>query len=676
MRKIFLISFTLILFQMQCIFAQTPRIISYDYWFDDQPGNVTTRTLPPSLAPDVVSTVSVTGLSNGLHRMNVRFRDEAQHCSEVRTSLFYNMNATNLTGYELWFDNSYAGRISVATTSTRLLDLTRTISAAALATGLHVLQFRVKNASGSWSQTTSSLFFKHGGTGNQSKINSYVYWFDNNYASKVTVPVEISGGIEPVTTIATSTLAAGLHSVHIVFNSADYASLVNTTMFYKSGTNSGTQKKITGYRLWFDGDPASLQSYTLAEPATLIELTSTEELPYLPLGRHLVSVDFRDSSGQYSSNVSDSMTVTNCHPYAAKAVTGQAEVCQGASGIVYSIPAVKNATGYEWTLPPGAGIVSGENTNSITVAFSGNAQSGLIAVNATNPCGSGTASFKTVTVTSKPTPTIYGDTAVCASSAGVVYSTESGYSSYSWSVSPGGSIVSGAGTNTVTVSWNSPGGGYQQLTAAYSNSSGCSGINVLRVKMLPLPQANQVISGGSVPSGQTYCGDATSTVSVPTTGNTFNVLNGARTILMAGEKIRMLKGFKVESGGYLHAYITNDCFYCNAVPHTLPQTTVKELTGSGFAATTWTQVNGDLHFRVYPNPATENFTVETDFTDDPGHAATLQLYNAHGEQVMIHELPAGIQKSTYSLGNLPAGIYVIRLTSGKLTGTARFIRIQ
>jgi hypothetical protein len=60
--------------------------------------------------------------------------------------------------------------------------------------------------------------------------------------------------------------------------------------------------------------------------------------------------------------------------------------------MAYSVASVPGATGYLWTLPAGASIATGTNTNSITVDFSLAAASGNMSVSTTNSCGSGTAS--------------------------------------------------------------------------------------------------------------------------------------------------------------------------------------------------------------------------------------------------------------------------------------------
>ncbi|MEI6899146.1 MAG: ice-binding family protein [Bacteroidota bacterium] len=79
-------------------------------------------------------------------------------------------------------------------------------------------------------------------------------------------------------------------------------------------------------------------------------------------------------------------------PMAAGIITGPYAVCQGTTGVIYSIAILANATAYNWAVPAGATIVAGATTNTITVNFSMNAISGNITVYGTNACGTGTIS--------------------------------------------------------------------------------------------------------------------------------------------------------------------------------------------------------------------------------------------------------------------------------------------
>jgi hypothetical protein len=96
------------------------------------------------------------------------------------------------------------------------------------------------------------------------------------------------------------------------------------------------------------------------------------------------------------------VTVTSM-PGPAGTITGDATICIPASGVIYSVVPIANATGYVWTVPAGATITSGSNTSSITVDFSLAAVSGNITVYGTNSCGNGTGS-PNFAVTVGPTP--------------------------------------------------------------------------------------------------------------------------------------------------------------------------------------------------------------------------------------------------------------------------------
>ena len=101
---------------------------------------------------------------------------------------------------------------------------------------------------------------------------------------------------------------------------------------------------------------------------------------------------------------SDTQTITiDAVPATAGTITGLATVCQGQMGVNYMIASIPNATGYNWAVPPGATIIVGMNTNSITVDFSNIAISGTIAVSASNTCGNGPVS-PSVGLTVDPLP--------------------------------------------------------------------------------------------------------------------------------------------------------------------------------------------------------------------------------------------------------------------------------
>ncbi len=139
-------------------------------------------------------------------------------------------------------------------------------------------------------------------------------------------------------------------------------------------------------------------------------------------------------------------------------INGTSPVCQGQSGIVYSVPAIANATSYVWTVPAGASIASGSTTNSITVDFNGAAASGNITVQGVNNCGNGPTGTFVLTISPRPAAAglISGPISACKNQGGFVYTVPviANATSYSWTVPAGATITSGSTTNSITVSFS------------------------------------------------------------------------------------------------------------------------------------------------------------------------------------------------------------------------------
>jgi hypothetical protein len=188
----------------------------------------------------------------------------------------------------------------------------------------------------------------------------------------------------------------------------------------------------------------------------------------------------------------------NCPlPGVPGAISGPTNVCCNSSGVQYSVPPIANATSYNWTVPTGATITSGVNTNTITVTFA--CTSGNVTVMGTNSCGNGNTATMLVNVNPvPPVPTISGQTSLCVNSGYYYYSTQTGFTNYAWTVSSGGTIISGTGTNTIQISWNNAGA--QSVSVTYTNSFGCPPPNpaVLQVTVNGLPAAAGTITGTAV----------------------------------------------------------------------------------------------------------------------------------------------------------------------------------
>jgi hypothetical protein len=182
------------------------------------------------------------------------------------------------------------------------------------------------------------------------------------------------------------------------------------------------------------------------------------------------------------------------------AITGPAELCAGSTGQVYSVAPFPGATSYIWTLPPGATIVAGNNTNVITVDYSPNALPGDMSVYATDGlCNSLPSPTLSINVIPLPVQAgnITGLQLICEGSTGIEYSITPipGVTTYQWSVPPGAVITSGVTTNSITVDY--PLGSTSGNIVVYgTNSCGTGAPSApLPISIMLLPATPGNISG-------------------------------------------------------------------------------------------------------------------------------------------------------------------------------------
>lgn len=132
-------------------------------------------------------------------------------------------------------------------------------------------------------------------------------------------------------------------------------------------------------------------------------------------------------------------------------VFGKDTVCAGFSQEVYSIAPIPNVSGYNWTVPSGASILSGQNTNSILVGFSAASVSGNIAVAGFNPCGTGPASTRAVIVNPLPVANAGNDFTINYGTATTLHAASGGSGNYSYHWSPEALLINPNLQNPQTV---------------------------------------------------------------------------------------------------------------------------------------------------------------------------------------------------------------------------------
>ncbi len=77
----------------------------------------------------------------------------------------------------------------------------------------------------------------------------------------------------------------------------------------------------------------------------------------------------------------------------------------------------------------------------------------------------------------------------------------------------------------------------------------------------------------------------------------------------------------------------------------------------------------DLNVRIYPNPASGLLTIEG--LDNQGQAASVELFDLQGKLVLKENLNANNEKLTLNISDLPAGMFVLKAQSGKISYTTK-----
>lgn len=408
---------------------------------------------------------------------------------------------------------------------------------------------------------------------------------------------------------------------------------------------------------------ANATVYTWAIPAGAV-ITSGQ-------GTRSVTIDYGSSSGSVcvtagnacGTSMGSCVNVTVNQSSAIGSIgtiTGSKSVCTNLSGVVYSIPAVANASTYSWTIPANATITAGQGTNSITITFG--SSSGTVCVTASNSCNATPQVCFPVDV-SPSSPSIpsglTGSSTVCNGQYGVAYNVTAVANAlaYNWTIPAGANITNGQGTTAIRVSYGNSSG-----TVCVTASNGC-GISLPACKVVTV---NSSTFNSSLTSNNASCwsccdGKATVTPIGGTGPYTYkwSSLPGQTTSAATG---LCAKAYTV--------CVTNEigCESCSEFVISSP-VDVQDV------------VDSKPLVKVFPNPAYNEITVEIEGSRLSTNATIVEyailLFNHYGQQVSTKTFRTGGKLSeNINIELLPAGLYFIKIRAGESYSEAKFIKAK
>lgn len=246
--------------------------------------------------------------------------------------------------------------------------------------------------------------------------------------------------------------------------------------------------------------------------------------------------------------------------------------CVGQVSLTYSVPGSPNTTNYIWTVPPSWTIVSGQGTTSIIVTVG--STNGTVSVIGSNGCGNGPSSTLVVNPATAPPVTagpINGEYIPCVGQTSVTYSVPTQIGTYNWTVPNGWTIVSGQGTNTITVNIGSTAG-----TVNVTVSNGCGTSSASTAVVTPsttVPPSPASIIGGA--SGSPCAGQTNLTYTVvPVSGaSSFVWTVPAGWVITAGQGTPSITVTAGSTAGPISVVAANGCGSSTATTLALTPTT-------------------------------------------------------------------------------------------------------
>lgn len=244
----------------------------------------------------------------------------------------------------------------------------------------------------------------------------------------------------------------------VYFNTYNNPPVMNAVNNYTICQDAPTQTiTLSGIGDGSASENQSLSLYASSTNSTLIQNVTVNYTSPNTTG----NIVFTPTTGQYGTSVIylylydngpgtnysyKTFTVTVLpRPGAAGAiVTSNTVICQQKNGVIFTVPSITNATGYNWTLPSGATLTAGSNTNSITVNFNTSLTSGQVSVYGinTNGCGNGISSSKNIVFDLPPTAALAGSSqSICANTTQLAGNTPS-VGAASWSLQAGSATIS------------------------------------------------------------------------------------------------------------------------------------------------------------------------------------------------------------------------------------------
>ena len=502
-----------------------PAVAMAEYYWDTDPG---TGSGIPLVAQDgafgealeLALANNATLPAAGLHTLNVRIQDSSGTWGAVFTTVVsvesnIQPDIPGLVEAEYFWDTdpgqgNGTPLLALDGNFDEALEAVFANNVALPASGLHRLGVRVLDSANVWSPVfTLVVSVEDAITPEIAGLMQGEYFWDADPGPGNGAPILATDGtfdetLEELAQANIPLLASGLHTLNVRVRD-DYntwSPVFRTVISIEDNITPNIPNVATGEFFW-DSDPGQGNGFPLLaldgnfDEALETVFDSSYNTFALSLGPHRLTSRLQDDQGNWGADYTVVVWIDTSLVPILTSISGQKVFCENdnLNGISYSVAASASNT-YTWTASGGT-IVTGQNTNMVTVNWSG-VGTHTLSVQACDTDGCGNTLVDTIQVTAAPIAAINPATnvQVCSGEDTLLTAVNSAGSTLQWLRN--GNPISGAtgGTYLATISGN-----YQVI---YTSGNSCADTSSMtQVTVLSQLQVN-------AGTDQSFCGTSSS----------------------------------------------------------------------------------------------------------------------------------------------------------------------
>lgn len=176
------------------------------------------------------------------------------------------MAQSNVQQYEYWMNNDYGSR-SVNTAS-GVSEISFTIDASLLPSGVNFLNFRMQSETGQWGGLMRHLVYMPEKVDSMGRIAAYEYWMDNDYSSR-TRGENLEGSMD----IDVSDLSEGVHFFNFcALDGSGRWGALSRHLILIQPKRIDNKERLSQIKWWIDGDTASSQVIEAKDSILVLEV--------------------------------------------------------------------------------------------------------------------------------------------------------------------------------------------------------------------------------------------------------------------------------------------------------------------------------------------------------------------------------------------------------------------